>query len=214
MNKKLSVSIFLVFQVCLTWGQSSIEGIFSIKGGASSFSFTRNHKYFYKSISCTGSTIDSGCYEFHGDTILFHSSLNHKDIESNFLINSNTWQRLANKTIDTLYLSIQNFAAQGLTYAIDILLNDSLLTHIDSLHHYDRKYYKFYLNRNANDGILKVVVNGKQIDVFLDTEIDIQIIENYNSIEPIKDCMFFEKDRMYSLRYLKVLNKKYYWDKQ
>ncbi len=214
MMKLLFISIFLVLQVCVTWGQNSIEGTFCIQGGASSFSFTHNHKYLFESKSCIGSTIDSGRYEFHGDTILFHSSLNRKDIESNFIISGDNPQPVYNKTIDTLYFSIQNFAAKDFSYTVDILLNDSMLTHIDSLHHYDRKYYKFYLNRNTDNGMLKVVVNGKQKKVFLDTEIDIQIIENYNSIAPIKDSMFFEKDRMYSLYYLNILNKKYYWHKQ
>ena len=213
--RQLLTIIYFLFNLSSSWGQQSIEGTYSTKDGiGQTIKFTKNNKYYYKTIYCIGNTQDSGSYVLHGDTISFQSFLNPKDIQSNFFISDNTWGHKENKQIDTLYFSIQNYAAQGTTYSIDVHLNDSLVIHIDSLNHNDRKYYQLYVNRNSDKGELKITVNGITKPIPLDVEVDIQLIENSNSLAPYKDKMIIEKNKMYSLNMLKVFGKKHYIYKQ
>ncbi len=211
---KLFFTIILILQTILSAGQSPIEGVYAGKVGGASIKFTKDFHYYYETTYCLGKTIDSGTYNFHGDTINFQSHLSKKDILDNFFISENVWTHKQNSAIDTLYFSIQNYTQTGLSYLIDLKLNDSLLLHLDSLKYYERKYYKFPLFRNSDNGVLNVYANGVKKTIPLDTEVDIQLRENPTSLAPLKDKYIYLKYKMYSLNGLRILNKKYYLYRQ
>jgi hypothetical protein len=206
--------IIFVLQVAISAGQSPIEGVYASKELEASIRFTKDFHYFYETTYCTGKTIDSGTYSFHGDTINFQSFLSKTDILNNFFISENTWVHKQNSSIDTLYFSIQNYTQMGLSYVIDLKLNDSLLLHLDSLKYYERKYYKFPLFQNSDNGVLYVYANGVKKAIPLDNEVDIQLRENLNSIAPLKDKYICVKDKMYSLNGFRIFKKKYYLYRQ